>query len=79
MKITLDLTEKELSSIETCLKVRRNFLCEWYQKEDSDTEQRKIDAESVDDLCHGIYKMIVEIDEILEKIEDADSAARSGL
>lgn len=76
MKITLNLTEKELLTIEICLKERQSNLWKWYREEDSDIEKRKIDSESVDDLCTGIYKNITRIDEILEKLEDAaDEAA----
>lgn len=79
MKITLDLTEKELWTIATSLKERQNGLWKWYNEENSNMENRKIDSESVDALCHGIYKMIATIDDVLEKLDDADSAARSGL
>lgn len=75
MKITLDLTEKELWTIVTSLKERQNGLWKWYNEEDSDKEKRAIDSESVDDLCHGIYKMIATIDDVLEKIDDAEVEA----
>ena len=75
MKITLDLTEKELLIIETCLKDKQSNLWKWYQEEDSDMEKRAIDSEAVNDLCSGIYKNIVRIDEILEKLDDAEEEA----
>lgn len=75
MKITLDLTEKELWTIATSLKERQDGLWKWYNKENSDMEKREIDSEAVDSLCHGIYKMIATIDDILEKIDDAEIEA----
>lgn len=47
MKITLDLTEKELRTIELALRDRRHSLWKQYIEEDSDMEKREIDSESV--------------------------------
>ena len=75
MKITLDLTEKELRTIELALRDRRNSLWKQYIEEDSDIEKREIDSEPVDALCRGISKAMDIVDEILEKLDDAEEEA----
>ena len=75
MKITLDLTEKELRTIELSLRDRQHSLWKQYLEEDSDMEKRETDSESVDALCRGISKAMATIDEILEKLDDAEEEA----
>ena len=75
MKITLDLTEKELRTIEIALRDQRHSLWKQYIEEDSDMEKREIDSDSVDALCRGISKAMDAIDEILEKLDDAEEEA----
>lgn len=72
MKITLDLTENELRTIELSLRDRQNALWKQYLEEDSDMEKRETDSESVDALCRGISKAMATIDEILEKLDAAE-------
>ena len=75
MKITLDLTENELRTIALSLKDRQHSLWKQYLEEDSDMEKRETDSESVDALCRGISKAMAAIDEILEKLDDAEEEA----
>ena len=75
MKITLDLTEKELRTIELALRDQRHSLWKQYMEEDSDMEKREIDSESVDALRRGLSKAMDMIDGILEKLDDAEEEA----
>ena len=79
MKITLDLNEKELRTIELALRDRNHTLWKQYIEEDSDMEKRETDSESVDVLCRGLSKAMAPIDGILAKLDDAEEAAAEAL
>lgn len=79
MKITLDLNEKELRTIELALRDRNHTLWKQYIEEDSDMEKRETDSESVDALCRGLSKAMATIDGILEKLDDAEEEAAEAL
>ena len=75
MKITLDLTERELTTIENLLKDAKAKVFDMYLAEYNDMEKRAIDSESVDACCEGLLRNVHMMEGILEKIEDAEIEA----
>lgn len=75
MKITLDLTEREFTTIENLIKDAKAKLFDTYLTEYNDMEKRAIDSEAVDDYCNGLLKYVHAMGELLEKFEDAEVEA----